>query len=51
MSNYATMRYYKIISVVFKKGSDIDVDPGLNMFDYFKKKYAITLKHQTQPLL
>lgn len=51
MSNYATMRYYKVVNVAFKKGSEIDIGPGVNMFAYFKQKYSITLKNQNQPLL
>jgi hypothetical protein len=45
------MRYYKVINVVFKKGSEVDISAGLNMFDYFKQKYAITVKSENQPLL
>lgn len=51
MSNYATMRYYRVTSVVFKKGSEVDLGLGQNMLDYFKKRYEITIRNPSQPLL
>ncbi len=50
--NYGNGRYYKIEDIVYKELSEeFLAGEKMNMFDYYKNKYGITIKNSKQPLL
>lgn len=50
--NYGNGRYYKIEDIVYKDlNEEFCSGEKMNMFDYYKNKYNITIRKPKQPLL
>ena len=51
MANYGKTRYFKIMDLKFEEVQSITFEANINMLDYYKEKYQISIKNVKQPLL
>lgn len=52
MTNYGKTRYYRVEAILFLDLDNVFLDGDkMNIIDYYKDKYQITLKVHQQPLL